>query len=269
MRKLTGPGHRDGEEAGDEDPRERLAQDVDQREQDRRRRRGCGRSSAPAAGPAGSERHAGESGRGALPRPSFSRRRIAPAPATPPAGASALSRYAAFLRAINVGGRRISSADLRAHVEALGFEDVACFRASGNVVLGESGRAAPAKVTQRLEQGLEEALGYEVPVFLRTADEVLAMAAHQPFDPAVVEASKGKLQVALLLKKPSAAARERVLALSSDEDRLAFEGRELYWLPSGGMLDSELDMKTIGKAVGATTMRTKGTVEAIATKFFG
>ena len=29
-----------------------------------------------------------------------------------------------------------------------------------------------------------------------------------------------------------------MLALATDEDLLAIEGRELYWLPSGGMLDS-------------------------------
>ena len=36
------------------------------------------------------------------------------------------------------------------------------------------------------------------------------------------------------MKKPSAAARKKVLALATDQDLLALEGRELYWLPSGG-----------------------------------
>ena len=79
-------------------------------------------------------------------------------------------------------------------------------------------------------------------------------------------ASKGKLQVSLLPKKPTAAARKKVLALATEEDRLAIEGRELYWLPSGGMLESELDLKAIEDALGPGTMRTKGTIEQIAAK---
>jgi hypothetical protein len=83
-----------------------------------------------------------------------------------------------------------------------------------------------------------------------------------------VAASNGKLQVALLSKKPTPAVQKKVLALATDEDRLAFGERELYWLPSGGMADSNLDMKTIGNAVGVNTMRTQGTIEQIAAKWF-
>jgi uncharacterized protein (DUF1697 family) len=111
-------------------------------------------------------------------------------------------------------------------------------------------------------------LGYEVPVFLRSAKEVRKIATHQPFEESLIGASKGKLQVMMLSAQPSAGRRKEVLALASDEDRLAFGERELYWLPSGGMLDSELDLKLIGKLLGSTTTRTKNTVEQLATKHF-
>ena len=58
-----------------------------------------------------------------------------------------------------------------------------------------------------------------------------------------------------------------MLALASDEDLLAIEGRELYWLPSGGLLESDLDLKAIESRVGADTRRTMGTVEQIAAKY--
>ena len=57
-----------------------------------------------------------------------------------------------------------------------------------------------------------------------------------------------------------------MLALASDEDLLAIEGRELYWLPSGGLLESDLDLKAIEKLLGADTRRTMGTIEQIAAK---
>ena len=81
-------------------------------------------------------------------------------------------------------------------------------------------------------------------------------------------ASDGKLQVAMLQEKPPAATRKRALDLADDDNRLAFEGRELYWLPSGGIRDSAPYPKPLEQLVGQWTMRTKGTVEALAVKYF-
>jgi uncharacterized protein (DUF1697 family) len=174
--------------------------------------------------------------------------------------------HVAFLRGMNLGGRRIKNVELRAEFEALGLADVACFRASGNVVF--SAKGSEAKLTGEIEAGLGEALGYQVPVFLRSAKELRALATHEPFDAGEVQASEGKLQVALLPKKPATKARKQALAESSDEDRLALEGRELYWLPRGRMSDSELDLKLLETALGPWTMRTMATIEQIVVKYF-
>lgn len=176
-----------------------------------------------------------------------------------------MSGYAAFLRGINLGSRRrIGSSELRSLFEAMGFEAVDTFRSSGNVVFHSDREPSSARV----EQDLAASLGYEVAVFLRTASEIHAIAEHQPFDRRLVEGSRGKLQVALLTAQPTARVRKAVLALATAEDRLAFGERELYWLPSGPMRDSGLSMKAIDDALGPTTMRTKGTMEQLAAKFF-
>jgi uncharacterized protein (DUF1697 family) len=176
-----------------------------------------------------------------------------------------MNRYVAFLRGMNLGGRRITNDDLRSHFFALGCEDVATFRASGNVIFAADDEPS-AKLIARLEDGLVGALGYEVPVFLRSAKELLAIAAREPFEAKALEASAGKLQIALLTKKPTAEARERALAHSTEADRLAVEGRELYWLPQGRMSDSELDLKALAGILGSMTIRTKGTIDQIAAK---
>jgi uncharacterized protein (DUF1697 family) len=180
-----------------------------------------------------------------------------------------VDRYVAFLRGMNLGGRRIKNEELRRHFEGMGLEEVATFRASGNVVFSTPKREAEGKLAQRVEAELDARLGYDVPVFLRSMDEVAAIAAQQPFDPKRVEKSKGKLQVSLLMKKPSAAVKKKVLALATDEDLLAIEGRELYWLPSGGLLESDLDLKAIEALLGPDTRRTMGTIEQIAAKYCG
>jgi uncharacterized protein (DUF1697 family) len=176
-----------------------------------------------------------------------------------------MERYVAFLRGMNLGKRRIKNDELRAEFETLGFEDVATFRASGNVIFGAPKRSESA-LARKIEGGLGEALGYEVPVFLRSGAEVAAIAAQEPFAARLVASSKGKLQVTMLAKKPTAAARKKVLALATDKDSLAIEGRELFWLPRGGTLESELDLKAIEKALGKGTQRTMGTIEQIAAK---
>jgi uncharacterized protein (DUF1697 family) len=176
-----------------------------------------------------------------------------------------MQRYVAFLRGMNLGGRRIKNDELKREFEQLGLGDVSCFRASGNVIFASKGKGEE-KLKQRIEAGLGESLGYKVPVFLRNAAELEAVTAQEPFDRALLSASKGKLQVAFLPTAPKAEARKQALALAGDEDRLAIEGRELYWLPSGGISESELDLKALEAAVGPWTMRTKGTVDQIATK---
>jgi uncharacterized protein (DUF1697 family) len=178
-----------------------------------------------------------------------------------------MPQYAAFLRGMNVGGHRITNDELRARFEELGLRDVGTFRASGNVIF--TAEAEPEdKLNAHIEAGLAAALGYEVPVFLRSASEIGTIAADRPFAQQLIGASKGKPQVVLLATAPAARARKQVLALASDEDRLAFGERELHWLPSGGILDSALDFKAIGTLLGATTTRTKGTVDQLATKYF-
>ena len=180
-----------------------------------------------------------------------------------------MSTHAGFLRGINLGPRRRGGGAHRPiPVEGMGLGAVATITGRRNEVFA-AGEEGAAGLEGRIERGLAKSLGFEVAVFVRTAAEVRAIAAHDPFDPAEVEASQGKLQVALLRDRPAATVRKEVLALASDEDRLAFGERELYWLPSGGIRDSALNFKAIEQRVGATTMRTKGTVEELARKWFG
>lgn len=173
-------------------------------------------------------------------------------------------RYAAFIRAVNLGkSRRVTSPQLKSLFEEAGAEEVATFRTSGNVVF-----EAPRDITPALEAHLEQALGHEVVIFTRSASDVKAIAAHEPFPAKDVASSKGKLQIALLTKKPTAATQKKALALATADDLLAFGKRELYWLPSGGTLEAELDRKALDELIGRSTMRTKGTVEQLAAKFF-
>ena len=174
-----------------------------------------------------------------------------------------MGRYVAFLRGMNQGKRRIQNDELCSHFKTLGCKDVSAFLASGNVMFtsGERGDLAA-----HLSQGLEKVLGYPVSVFLRTADEVAAIAAEKPFTASQLEGTTGNVQVAMLQDTPGAAVRKRVLAHSSDEDHLAVVGRELFWLPRGGLTDAALDVTAVEKDLGAMTVRTMRTITRLAAK---
>jgi uncharacterized protein (DUF1697 family) len=176
-----------------------------------------------------------------------------------------MERYAAFLRGMNVGGHRITNVELRTICADIGLVDPECFRASGNIVFA-AGPRDPAEFGAHIKQGLSSHLGYPVPVFVRTREQVLAIAARRPFPQESLQASAGKPQVALLSDAPSAAARRRIARMAGDRDEVAFGPLELHWLPGAGVLDSTLDMAMIESILGPMTMRTAGTVQALAAK---
>jgi uncharacterized protein (DUF1697 family) len=176
-------------------------------------------------------------------------------------------RYAAFLRGINVTGRRVKGPQLCAPLEDIGLEDVRTFRASGNLVF-TAGQEPVARLTKRVEAALEAALGYDVAVFVRNPAQLRAISDQEPFAAAQHKGSAGKLQVSLLARLPTPARRRQILALATESDPLAFGERELYWLPRGGMMESELDVDALDRLLGPTTRRTMGTIETMAAKFF-
>lgn len=174
-------------------------------------------------------------------------------------------RVFAFLRGMNVGGRRISNPDLCAAFERIGFGGAAAFRAAGNVALIA---AEPEdELVERIENGLAAELGYEVRTLIRSGEELRAIAGRGPFDDSELEASKGKPQVCLLSNPLSADQGEEVMARSSSHDRLLVGEREIFWLPAGGILDSTLDWNSLVPDGGLQTVRTMGTIEGMARKF--
>lgn len=173
-------------------------------------------------------------------------------------------RHVAFLRGINLGRRRVKMDVLRQHVEALGFTDVSTVLASGNVIF--SARAArPASLEHRIEGHLEARLGYDVDTYVRTAPEVLAVAAREPF-PAPDVAAAHAVHIVFLRETLDRAIARRLEACRTAVDRFHVEGREIHWLCRVPQVDSGVWGSPAVKALAlpAGTMRTVTTVRRIA-----
>jgi uncharacterized protein (DUF1697 family) len=175
----------------------------------------------------------------------------------------AAARYVAFLRAINVGGHVVKMDRLRKIFEALRLRNVETFIASGNVIFEASGEPGPLE--RRIEKGLAAALGYEVEVFLRSVDELAAIAGYQPFAGSLDGCT---VFVVFLKEPPDAAGRRKFGALTLGDDGLHLDKREVYWLCRGGRLSDSPVAIPLGKAFGnGGTMRNVTTVRKLAAKY--
>lgn len=88
--------------------------------------------------------------------------------------------YVALLRGVNVGGHTVKMERLRDLFAELGCTDVRTYIQSGNVFF-ETSEANRDVLTSMIERHLRGALGYDVPVFLRTIPELEQVVANDPF----------------------------------------------------------------------------------------
>jgi uncharacterized protein (DUF1697 family) len=102
-------------------------------------------------------------------------------PEPPPRGRiPAVTRYAGFLRGVNVGGVTLKMADVAAALEAVGFTHVKTILASGNVLLDS--RASTATVRSRAEKALRDEFGYDAWVLAYDLDTVREISEAYPFE---------------------------------------------------------------------------------------
>ena len=131
-----------------------------------------------------------------------------------------------MLRGINLGKRQLKSAELKAVVESLGCTDVKTLLASGNVVFTASGAKVEALETQ-IHDALAKATGLKSEIFVRTPEEIAAVAAANPFPDAAKD--RPSFLVVTFHRKPvDAAAVEAAMAAHDGPERAAAIGRELY-----------------------------------------
>ncbi|KAB1949728.1 DUF1697 domain-containing protein [Micromonospora sp. ALFpr18c] len=168
-----------------------------------------------------------------------------------------MTRYVALLRGVNVGTTRLAMADLRRIVTDLGHDDVRTYLQSGNVVFGSTVRDAE-KLAGGIERALTDELGLTVPVLVRSARELAAVAGGNPY--AEVEADPTRLLVAFLATAPAKATVDALTVPGGENVAFTVTGREVYLhFPDGGYGRSKFTNAYLEKklAVVATTRNGK------------
>jgi uncharacterized protein (DUF1697 family) len=176
-----------------------------------------------------------------------------------------MARLFAFLRAINVGGHTVAMPKLKGIFEGLGLADVETFIASGNVIFRSPSKSL-GTLERKIETDLQKTLGYEVKTFIRTAPELVALAAHKPFLEARIR-SAGAYCIGFLAQPLDAVAKKALFALKTPIDDFQVHEREVYWLCKTRQAESTFSNVRFEKSTGAkVTFRGINTVAKLAAK---
>jgi uncharacterized protein (DUF1697 family) len=161
--------------------------------------------------------------------------------------------YVALLRGINLGSHnKVPMPKLRTLIEELGYQDVATYIQSGNVVLTTKDSAA--KVAKAIHDAIEKEFGFDVAVVVRTGAQLKKAVDANPF--AKKAKDDGHLHVIFLAATPNA---DRVKALASGDwgdEEVAVKGTEAYLHLPNGYGRAKLNNMLVEKKLGvATTTR--------------
>lgn len=92
-----------------------------------------------------------------------------------------MTRYAAFLRGVNVGGVNLKMADVADALTGAGFDAVRTILATGNIILESRGGAD--SVRTKAETALRKRFGYDAWVLVYPIDTVRTIVDDYPFEP--------------------------------------------------------------------------------------
>jgi uncharacterized protein (DUF1697 family) len=180
-----------------------------------------------------------------------------------------MTRYIAFLRAINVGGHTVKMDHLRRLFDDMGLPGAQTFIASGNVIFDSAARNTRT-LEKKIAAHLHQALGYEVAAFVRSAAELAAVARYQPFPPAQLSQPYHGLYVGFLAEPLGPEAREALLAYRTPVDDFHTHQREIYWLCRIRSSESTFTLARLEKSHRLqATFRNATTVRKLAAEYAG
>jgi uncharacterized protein (DUF1697 family) len=175
-------------------------------------------------------------------------------------------QYVAFLRAINTTGRFVRMERLRRAFKAIGFAQVETYIQSGNILF-ESDSTDRSALENQIEYGLQGILGFPVPTFVRTGQEMLEISDQQPF----ADLDRGEdytIYVIFVHAEPSLELQQALLERNNEVDRLKIYKNQIFWLYNRSQGESSLSNAKIEHILRVpATLRNMTTIHKIAEKY--
>ncbi len=173
--------------------------------------------------------------------------------------------YISFLRAVNVGKRKVLMADLRAWLVEAGYRDVETHIQTGNVRV-TTGTRSTTKVAAALEELMAERAGFDVPNIVLTPAELTEVFATAQSLEAPLPGEVRRYVTFLRDPAPADAAAE-LDAWDVDGERVRVVGRAVHWWLAKPTQDARLSNARLEKALGPGTTRDLKVVSALAGKW--
>jgi uncharacterized protein (DUF1697 family) len=169
--------------------------------------------------------------------------------------------HIALLRGVNVGGaKRVPMAEFRSLLRGLGFSGVCTLLNSGNAVFGAA-RAPSAKLAASIAAAIRRELAIEVPVVIKSAGELAAIVAENPFASAAVDPSR--LLVAFAADGQALARLAPLSALVAAPEQFHLGRLAAYLHCPDGILQSKAGEALLGKVGQDVTTRNWATVQKL------
>lgn len=159
-----------------------------------------------------------------------------------------MPRYVAFLGSVNVGGNQLKMAELRAALDAKGFENVGTVVASGNVLFDHS-RATDPQLEAEIAKVIVDRFGIETFVAVRSKTELAAAIAENPF----ADDGEEKFVHTLFLERQPAKADFEMLEKDHEgrgKERMALGTKALHVNFVDGVARSKLTGDFIARRLG-------------------
>ena len=166
--------------------------------------------------------------------------------------------YVALLRGVNVGkARRVPMADLRKVLAGLGCTEVATLLNSGNAAFRSTARSASGCATA-IARALADRFGFDVPVVVKSAQELGAIVAGNPLR--FTAADHSRLLVAFMQDAGQLPSLHGLDPLVVPPEQFAVGRHAAYLQCASGLLASKAAAALLGKAGQAATTRNWATV---------
>lgn len=174
-----------------------------------------------------------------------------------------MKTYLALLRGINVSGQKlIKMEDLRARLSSAGFENVATYIQSGNIVFDST--TPKPKLAGKIQSVLQSSYGFSAEVIVIDKTDLRSIVAASPFNPEP-ETGKKKKYVTFLSEVPSAEALKVWNGTDISPDNAIHKDKALYLTYADSAANTKLDNKLIEKKLGvvATTRNWNTTLKLL------